>query len=140
MKILTNTAFLLTTALLLLLAAPGARAADFGPADGAKVADGLETRPGWRRPGRAVPADAPGGGAALLLGFFRNFISVQDGPACRYHPSCGGYAREAVQKTRALLGSFLAGDRLLRCNPYNQPGVDPVPEAIDDTHDGTAGH
>jgi putative membrane protein insertion efficiency factor len=69
-------------------------------------------------------------GAWFLLRFFQIVISPQDGPNCRYHPTCSRYASEAVQRYGALLGSFLAGDRLIRCNPYNPPGDDPVPETI----------
>lgn len=67
-------------------------------------------------------------GAWFFLRFFQVVISPQDGPNCRYHPTCSRYASEAVQRYGALLGSIMAGDRLIRCNPYNPPGDDPVPE------------
>ena len=61
---------------------------------------------------------------------FQKFISPQDGPNCRFKPTCSEYGKIAVLKYGALVGAFLAGDRLLRCNPYNAPGDDPVPESL----------
>jgi uncharacterized protein len=47
--------------------------------------------------------------------------------ACRFHPSCGDYAREAVASHGALRGAALAVLRLARCHPLHPGGVDPVP-------------
>ncbi len=49
------------------------------------------------------------------------------GPACRFHPSCSDYAIEALARHGAGRGSFLAARRILRCNPWNEGGYDPVP-------------
>ncbi|MBO1358404.1 membrane protein insertion efficiency factor YidD [Acetobacter sacchari] len=49
------------------------------------------------------------------------------GPNCRFHPSCSEYGVEAVQTHGALRGSWLAASRILRCNPWNPGGYDPVP-------------
>ncbi|MCX7680295.1 MAG: membrane protein insertion efficiency factor YidD [Spirochaetes bacterium] len=68
--------------------------------------------------------------AWFFLRFFQIVISPQDGPNCRFHPTCSRYASEAVQRYGALVGSLLAGDRLIRCNPYNPPGNDPVPNEL----------
>ncbi len=70
------------------------------------------------------------GGAFFLIRFFQKVISPQDGPNCRHEPVCSVYGVEAVIKHGALAGSFLAGDRLLRCNPFYAPSKDPVPEKI----------
>ncbi|WP_035376171.1 membrane protein insertion efficiency factor YidD [Acetobacter nitrogenifigens] len=51
------------------------------------------------------------------------------GPNCRFHPSCSEYGVEAVQVHGALRGSWLAASRILRCNPWNPGGYDPVPLA-----------
>ncbi len=45
---------------------------------------------------------------------------------CRYEPSCSAYAKEAIIKNGALLGSLQAGRRLLRCNPLSLGGYDPI--------------
>ena len=70
------------------------------------------------------------GGAFLLVRFFQVVISPQDGPNCRHNPVCSVYARIAVEKHGALTGSLLAGDRLLRCNPFYYLDDDPVPEEV----------
>ncbi len=70
------------------------------------------------------------GGAYFLIRFFQVFISPQDGANCGYTPTCSSYGRQAVEKHGAFLGSVLAGDRLIRCNPFNVPGRDPVPERV----------
>lgn len=48
-------------------------------------------------------------------------------PACRFHPSCGDYARESVSTHGAVRGLSLAARRLLRCHPFHPGGHDPVP-------------
>ena len=70
------------------------------------------------------------GGAYYMIRFFQVVISPQDGPSCRFDPVCSVYGREAVEKHGALVGSFLAGDRMIRCNPFNKPGRDPVPDVV----------
>ena len=45
---------------------------------------------------------------------------------CKYHPSCSQYAIDALQKHGLVKGSFKAGWRLLRCNPFSDGGYDPV--------------
>ena len=43
---------------------------------------------------------------------------------CKYHPSCSQYAIDALRKHGLVKGSFKAGWRLLRCNPWSKGGVD----------------
>jgi putative membrane protein insertion efficiency factor len=74
--------------------------------------------------------DAFTGGALLLIRVFQIWISPQDGPSCRFRPTCSAYGKIAVQKHGAFLGGVLAGDRILRCNIFSKPGDDPVPEKI----------
>jgi uncharacterized protein len=58
--------------------------------------------------------------------FYRRTISPLLAPRCRYHPSCSGYAVEAVESYGILRGGILAVWRLLRCNPWSLGGYDPV--------------
>ncbi|MCS7010993.1 MAG: membrane protein insertion efficiency factor YidD [Anaerolineales bacterium] len=46
---------------------------------------------------------------------------------CRFYPSCSHYGYQAIYKHGALKGSLLAVWRVLRCNPFNPGGYDPVP-------------
>ena len=46
---------------------------------------------------------------------------------CRFYPSCSHYGYQAVYKSGALKGSLMAAWRVLRCNPFNPGGYDPVP-------------
>ncbi|MFC1670469.1 membrane protein insertion efficiency factor YidD [Spirochaetota bacterium] len=70
------------------------------------------------------------GGAYFFIRFFQVVISPQDGPNCRFYPTCSRYGREAIEHYGALFGAMLAGDRIIRCNPYSQPGRDRVPLKI----------
>ena len=46
---------------------------------------------------------------------------------CRFYPSCSHYGYQAIYKYGVLKGSVMAIWRVLRCNPFNEGGVDPVP-------------
>ena len=46
---------------------------------------------------------------------------------CRFYPSCSHYGYQAVYKYGAFKGAFMAAWRVLRCNPFNPGGYDPVP-------------
>lgn len=67
----------------------------------------------------------------LLLGLIRFYQStISRGlPAdtCRFYPSCSHYGYQAIYKHGALKGSLMAAWRVLRCNPFNPGGYDPVP-------------
>jgi putative membrane protein insertion efficiency factor len=54
------------------------------------------------------------------------------GPSCgcRFSPTCSHYAADAVRTHGAVIGSFLAARRLLKCTPLHPGGFDPVPTAI----------
>jgi uncharacterized protein len=46
---------------------------------------------------------------------------------CRFYPSCSHYGYQAIYKYGAVKGSLMAGWRILRCNPFNPGGYDPLP-------------
>ncbi len=46
---------------------------------------------------------------------------------CRFYPSCSHYGYRAIYRYGALKGSLMAIWRVLRCNPFNPGGYDPVP-------------
>ncbi|HWI21617.1 MAG TPA: membrane protein insertion efficiency factor YidD [Baekduia sp.] len=45
---------------------------------------------------------------------------------CRFEPTCSEYAAQAISRFGILRGLVLAVWRLLRCNPFNHGGFDPV--------------
>lgn len=48
-------------------------------------------------------------------------------PSCRFSPSCSEYSIEAITKYGAIKGFWLTVKRVIRCNPWNPGGYDPVP-------------
>lgn len=62
-----------------------------------------------------------------VIGLYRLVISPILPPTCRFHPSCSAYALGAVTTHGAAKGFVLATWRVLRCNPWNLGGLDPVP-------------
>jgi len=55
----------------------------------------------------------------LLKGFFPHGY-------CRFTPTCSQYGIDAISKHGVLIGSLKAMWRILRCNPFNKGGHDPV--------------
>ncbi|MBN1584855.1 membrane protein insertion efficiency factor YidD [Candidatus Uhrbacteria bacterium] len=45
---------------------------------------------------------------------------------CRFRPTCSEYAYQAIVRHGILRGCYLGFRRLLRCNPWNRGGNDPV--------------
>ena len=66
-------------------------------------------------------------GALALIRFYQHYISPSRPPACRFQPSCSHYGYEAIERHGVIRGVSLIAWRLLRCNPFNRGGYDPVP-------------
>ena len=62
-----------------------------------------------------------------LIRAYQMVISPVLPPSCRFYPSCSAYGLESVRVHGSAKGLILAVWRLLRCNPWNGGGVDPVP-------------
>jgi uncharacterized protein len=45
---------------------------------------------------------------------------------CRFKPTCSEYAIDAVEKYGVAKGGLLSAWRIIRCNPWNKGGWDPV--------------
>ncbi len=45
---------------------------------------------------------------------------------CRFYPSCSQYGVEAIEKYGIIKGGLMTSWRILRCNPWNKGGNDPV--------------
>ena len=46
---------------------------------------------------------------------------------CRFYPTCSHYGYQAIYKYGLIKGGTMAAWRVLRCNPFNPGGYDPVP-------------
>ncbi len=62
-----------------------------------------------------------------LIRLYQRTLSQVMPPTCRFIPSCSEYGYEAIEKYGVLRGGWLAVKRLVRCNPFNPGGYDPVP-------------
>ncbi len=62
-----------------------------------------------------------------MIRLYQMTVSPLLGRACRFYPSCSVYTAEAVTKYGVIKGLALGGKRLLRCHPFHQGGIDPVP-------------
>ncbi|MCK4639728.1 MAG: membrane protein insertion efficiency factor YidD [Candidatus Marinimicrobia bacterium] len=56
--------------------------------------------------------------ALVWIRIYQKGISSQDLPSCVFHPSCSRFAFGAIKQYGVFKGILLAGDRLLRCNPF----------------------
>lgn len=68
--------------------------------------------------------------SAVLIAAIRGYqlaISPLLPPSCRFHPSCSAYGLESIRVHGAVKGVILGAWRVVRCNPWNDGGVDPVP-------------
>ncbi len=63
----------------------------------------------------------------LLVRAYQRLVSPLLPPACRFYPSCSSYAATAIQRHGPVRGVYLAARRLLRCHPFHEGGIDPVP-------------
>jgi uncharacterized protein len=64
---------------------------------------------------------------ALIRFYQMTFSHALPPNTCRFYPSCSHYGYQAVYKYGAFKGSGMAAWRVLRCNPWNPGGYDPVP-------------
>jgi len=66
-----------------------------------------------------------------LLGLIRGYqaaISPTMPPdTCRFYPTCSHYGYQAIYKYGVFKGTAMAIWRIVRCNPFNPGGYDPVP-------------
>lgn len=65
-----------------------------------------------------------------LLGLIRlyqaSFAKTLPPDTCRFYPSCSHYGYQAIYKYGVFKGGAMAVWRVLRCNPFNPGGYDPV--------------
>ncbi len=83
----------------------------------------------------------------VLLRFYQRYVSPAFLPSCRFTPTCSQYTYDAIDRFGIMWGGWLGLKRLVRCNPWNPGGYDPVPAGTPGTtqpascgDEGTAGH
>ncbi len=62
----------------------------------------------------------------FLIRIYQKIISPFFPPSCRFYPSCSEYAVQALTKYGVFKGGAKAVWRILRCNPFNKGGYDPL--------------
>jgi uncharacterized protein len=60
------------------------------------------------------------------LRLYKYYVSPLLPSACRYHPTCSEYMRQAVEKHGAGRGVWMGLKRVARCHPFHSGGLDPV--------------
>lgn len=45
---------------------------------------------------------------------------------CRFSPTCSEYSIQAIKKYGPIKGMFISFWRIMRCNPFNKGGIDPL--------------
>jgi putative membrane protein insertion efficiency factor len=64
----------------------------------------------------------------FFIRLYQNTIAKTLPPGtCRFYPTCSHYGYQAIYKYGAIKGTAMAIWRVLRCNPFNSGGYDPVP-------------
>lgn len=61
-----------------------------------------------------------------LIRFYQKAFSPLFPPSCRFVPTCSEYSYQALNKYGVVKGTILTVWRILRCNPFNKGGYDPI--------------
>lgn len=64
---------------------------------------------------------------ALIRAYQLTLSKALPPDTCRFYPTCSHYSYQAIYKHGAIKGTLLSAWRILRCNPFNPGGIDPVP-------------
>ena len=70
----------------------------------------------------------------LMIKIYQKTLSFDHGPLrhlyprgfCRFYPTCSEYGVQAFEKYGVIKGGILTIWRILRCNPWNKGGNDPL--------------
>lgn len=70
----------------------------------------------------------------VLIKIYQKTLSFDHGPLnylyphgfCRFHPTCSEYSIQVIEKYGPIRGALKTIWRVLRCNPFNKGGYDPV--------------
>jgi len=88
----------------------------------------------WWPPDKPATTAAPArarGVSGWFMRFYRDYLSQVDGMrTCRFEPTCGGYARQAIRRHGALLGWIMGCERSIRYHGDTTT----YPRAVSDGH------
>ncbi|HVP35840.1 MAG TPA: membrane protein insertion efficiency factor YidD [Terriglobales bacterium] len=62
----------------------------------------------------------------LLIRIYQNTLGMVFPPSCRFYPSCSEYSIQAFRTFGIFKGTWISIYRVLRCNPFNPGGYDPL--------------
>lgn len=62
----------------------------------------------------------------FLIEIYQKYISVLFPASCRFYPSCSEYSKQAFIKYNFVKAFFLTVLRIIKCNPLNKGGYDPL--------------
>ncbi len=62
----------------------------------------------------------------FFIKLYQKFISPLTIRHCRFHPTCSQYSLEAFKKYGFFKGLYKSVHRIIRCNPFNPGGYDPL--------------
>ena len=60
----------------------------------------------------------------FLIYLYKFCISPLLPHVCRFYPTCSSYFLQAVKEYGVIKGSIMGFNRILRCNPFNEGGLD----------------
>lgn len=69
-----------------------------------------------------------------IIRLYQKTLSFDHGPLkvfyphgfCRFSPSCSDYGIQAIAKYGPIKGGLKSAWRIIRCNPFNKGGYDPL--------------
>nr|WP_212655447.1 membrane protein insertion efficiency factor YidD [Marinomonas sp. CT5] len=64
-----------------------------------------------------------------LVKGYQFLISPLLGNNCRFYPTCSHYMIQAIERFGIVKGTYLGVKRLLKCHPWHEGGIDPVPDS-----------
>jgi uncharacterized protein len=62
----------------------------------------------------------------FFIKIYQKLISPILPPSCRFYPTCSEYAIQAITKYGVFKGGAKSAWRIVRCNPFNKGGFDPL--------------
>ena len=62
---------------------------------------------------------------SFFHGYIAQTLFLTDS-VCRFTPTCSEYTYQAIEKYGAIKGGLMTSWRILRCNPWNKGGYDPL--------------